>query len=250
VDSIDQNESDALPGFELYESPYDISKLHGEQAVLAANENGALATCSIRVGGIMLSPWDFCFANLWPIVPGMIIQPIGKEIDFMDGRDVCRALLMAAQGMQDRPDDIAGEAFFITKGCATAPGEVAKVGAKHLGLPFVTVPDWVIFFAYYLVMLYHVVRKYSGCQVPGIPPHRFLQMLFHQKTFDNSKAQKLLGFSPKVTLDEAVARIVSLRQQECTQLSSRPKNIMFSHSAVLVFVISLLAYLLRLTTVF
>merc|ERR1712039_179044 len=138
----------------------------------------------------------------------------------MGGRDVCRAMLLAAQGLDEIPGKVAGEAFFVTKGLAIQPGEVARCGAKHLGMPFIQVPDWVIGIAYYFVMLYHFVRRSAGCLVPGIPPHRFLQMLFHEKTFDNSKAEEVLGFRPKITLDEAVSRIVRLRFEDCSEPSN------------------------------
>merc|ERR1711920_375668 len=196
-------------------------------------------------GGIILSPWDFVFANLWPLIPGMIVVPCGKEIDFIDGRDVCRSLLMAAQALEERSADTAGEVFFVTKGNSCAPGEVARCGAKYLGYPFIFVPDWVICIAYYLVMVFHIIRKFCGCQVPGIPPHRFMQMLFHQKTFDNSKAREILGFVPKIELDEAVSRIVALRLQETGEAITRPKNIMFSHSALFVVILSVVTYVLR-----
>jgi sterol-4alpha-carboxylate 3-dehydrogenase (decarboxylating) len=247
VDSINQTEADPLPPKETFVSPYDITKLHGEQAVVATNGAGGLATCSIRVGGMMLSPWDFCFANLWPVIPGLIIQPRGKKIDFMDGRDVCRALLMAAQGLKDRPEEVAGEAFFVTKGTSMAPGDVAACGAKHLGLPFIHVPDWVISFAYWLVLLYHLCRQWCGSKVPGIPPHRFLQMLYSEKTFDNSKARERLGFTPKLELDDSVSRIIKLYLQEKSQPRPVGSSIFFSHASLslLVLMLSVLAYIWR-----
>jgi nucleoside-diphosphate-sugar epimerase len=245
ADSLNQKETDPLPPIETFESPYDISKRRGEQAVLSAN--GSLATCCIRAGGIMLSPWDFCFANLWPVIPGLIIQPRGKSIDFMDGRDVCRALLMAAQGLQDRPAEIAGEAFFVTKGTSIPPGGVSKVGAKYLGVPFIHVPDLVISCAYWFVLLYHLVRKSCGCKVPGIPPHRFLQMLYSEKTYDNTKAREILGFTPKLDLDDSVSRIVSLYlQEQGSAPRSTGRSIFFAHASFLVLMLSCLIYLLNL----
>jgi len=239
VDSINQSEADPLPPMENYLSPYDLSKLYGERTVLNTNGAGGLATCSIRVGGIMLSPWDFIFANFWPVIPGLFFAPQGKNIDFMDGRDVCRALLMAAQGLQDHPKDVAGEAFFVTKanGASVSPGGLGKHCAKHLGFPIIHVPDWVIWFACFWVLLYHHVRKWSGCRVPGVPPHRFLQMPYSEQTFDNSKARGILGFSPKLDLDDSVSRIVSLYLQEQRQRGRVGSSSLFAHSSMMMVLI-------------
>lgn len=243
IASVHQTEDQLLPSLKSYESPYDISKRHGEDWVLDANGTGKLSTCSLRAGGIFLSPWDFVFANLWPIIPGLIIQPWGKKIDFIDGRDVCCAMLLAAQGLEDKPEKVAGEAFFITKGESWHPGEIAKYGAQQLGLPFLIVPDWAIHIAYVLVWMFHMTRKNLGLCVPGIPPHRFLMMLFNEMTFDNSKAHNVLGWSPKVKLCDSIDRIIELYQNQRGP-ASRPRNIMFSHLLWLVLALSLVPFIM------
>lgn len=182
IESVEQTETHPLPSPERYESPYDISKFRGESAVLQANQRDVLATCSLRAGGIFMSPWDFALANFWPIVPGLIIQPRGEPIDFIDGRDVCCAMLLAAQKLQEQPEKVAGEVFFVSKGEAHPPGECARMGAKLLGLPFIHVPDLVIHFAFVLIWLHDMCREMIGLENSGIPPHRFLKMLFTQKT--------------------------------------------------------------------
>jgi len=243
IDSIEQSEAEPLPPLDSYESPYDISKRLGEDAVLDANGAGKLLTCSLRAGGICLGPWDFIFANFWPILPGLVTQPFGKKIDFIDGRDVCCAMLLAAQALQDRPEDVAGEAFFVTKGEAYSPGALAQHGAKRLGLPFILVPDWVIHIAYMLVLVYHFFRKLLGLAVPGIPPHRFMMMLHHEMTFDNSKAHALLRWSPKVKITDSMDRIIALYLQQKGP-DSRPSDIRFSQLIFPVALLSLVPYIM------
>jgi len=223
TESKNQSEADSLPSLSSYESPYDVSKRRGEDAVLEANHIGQLVTCSLRAGGICLSPHDFAFANMWPIIPGLIMQPTGgKKIDFIDGRDVCCAMLLAAQGLGERPEDVAGEAFFVTKGESTTPGDLGKCGAQVLGLPFIGLPDLVIHIVYVMTWLYVLTRKALGMSVPGVPPHRFLMMLFTEMTFDNSKAHTILHWSPKVKIADSVERIVHLHTQE-VECHTRPR---------------------------
>lgn len=242
-DSVNQSEAEPLPTPDEYVSPYDISKRRGEDAVLNANEAGKLATCSLRAGGIFLSPGDFTMANFWPIIPGVILAPYGEKIDFIDGRDVCTAMLRAAQALQESPKSVAGEAFFITKGESWVPGEVGKYGAKCLGAHFIHVPDWVINITVALLWVVFVIKQFLGLSSPGIPPHQFIKMIFHEMTFDNSKAHKALGWLPKIKVVDSVDRIVSLYIHE-RGMHSRG-NRLFPHLKILVLVLSMTHCILR-----
>eukprot|EP00443_Scrippsiella_acuminata_P048550 CAMPEP_0115303962 /NCGR_PEP_ID=MMETSP0270-20121206/71200_1 /TAXON_ID=71861 /ORGANISM="Scrippsiella trochoidea, Strain CCMP3099" /LENGTH=410 /DNA_ID=CAMNT_0002721999 /DNA_START=56 /DNA_END=1288 /DNA_ORIENTATION=+ len=223
VNSIEQKESDPLPKIEDYQSPYDLSKRRGENIVLEANREGTIATCSLRAGGVFLSPWDFSFRNLWPVIPGIIFMPIGQKIDFIDGRDVVRGLLLAAQALETRPAGVAGEAFWLTQGTSVAPGEVARMAGNYMGYPFVTLPDSIVVPVSFFAWIYYHFRLALGLRVPGVPPHRFANMCFYTKTFDNSKIRETLGFQPKFTLKDSVVRIVDLYIRE-TGVSRGPRR--------------------------
>jgi len=213
VESFNQAESVPFPAIETYQSPYDISKRQGEEIVLAASSLGKVRTCSIRAGGVLLGPRDFLFSNVWPIIPGVFIVPLGKPVDWIDGRDVSRAMLLAAQALQERPRDVEGQAFWVT-GIPVQPGEVARITAGLLRYPFVPLP--MIFAAglcFALRVAYYAMRL-LGCRVPGVRPDQIVSAAFYQKTFDNSKVRKALGFEAKFSLEESCSRVVDLYLQE------------------------------------
>jgi len=212
VESFNQVESDPLPPLESYELPYDVTKRQGEEIVLAANsKDGKLRTCACRFGGVLLHPRDFFFAYVWPIIPGVCMGPLAKPVDWMDGRDVSRALLMAAQALQVRPEGVAGEAFRTTS-CGTpwCSGKVARVVAEVLRYPFIPIPPLLTRVTCAVLGAHFHAKRLLGCRVPGMPLHKVISTSFYQKTFDNSKAQKRLGFFPKISVPEAVERVVDL----------------------------------------
>lgn len=213
VDSVNQTESDPLPPIEEYESPYDITKRRGEELCLAANCD-KLRTCALRPAGILLSPHDFIFDNLFRI-PGVLPMPFGfKQLDFMDGRDVCRAALLAAQKLEEKPTGVAGEAFFITKGETLETLDLSVLAQKHVGGVLLPVPLAVTCVVIFAARVHYTFRKTLGLQVPGVPPHRFMWQVAYEQNFDNSKVQRVLGFRSKVPVADAVARICAVYQQE------------------------------------
>jgi len=70
-------------------------------------------------------------------------------------------------------------------------------------------PDAVIGMVRFGAFVEHEAKKLLGMPVPGIAPHRFICMVHFQQTFDNSKAQRLLGYTSKVEIKRSVERIVS-----------------------------------------
>jgi nucleoside-diphosphate-sugar epimerase len=223
IESHQQKESDGLPSMDLYFSPYDITKRRGEEMVLAANSE-SLRTCALRPGGILLSPHDFTFRNALQNIGGMnfLAKPSGmKQIDFIDGRDVVRAMLLASQALEAKPEGVAGEAFFCTKGEAADPGELAVMCKAHLGWPLLPVPEMLTRTVAFGVQLKYIARKALGLHVTGVPPHKFMQMAFMEQTFDNSKIRERLGFQPKVPVADAVARICTIYKQEAGALAMK-----------------------------
>merc|ERR1719323_2918395 len=77
------------------------------------------------------------------IFPGVMFAPPSAQlIDFLDVRDVCRGLLLAAQALgEDRPG-VAGEVFFMSKprGGTTTGTDIANMCCKFLGWKVLVVP--------------------------------------------------------------------------------------------------------------
>lgn len=214
VESLEWSEEVPLPPLETYQSFYDRTKRRGEELVLAANQPGVLATCALRPGGVMLSPHDFTFRNLF-IIPGIFVAPSAtKKVDFIDGRDVCRGMLMAAQALAEGGKCVAGEAFWMTKGEACDTMEVARIANKCMGWHLIVIPMAFVRLAIFFKWLQYCVTKSLGFKVAGFPAHIFMKVCMIEQTFDNSKIQRVLGYRPKVPIPDAVARICELYRQE------------------------------------
>lgn len=214
VESLEWNEDVPLPPLETYLSFYDLTKRKGEEIVLAANKPGVLQTVALRPGGVMLSPHDFTFRNLF-IMKGYFIAPSGtKKVDFIDGRDVCRGLLLAAQALKANKGGVAGEAFWLTKGEAIDTFEVARLANEFLGWRLITVPMATVQMARFFKWIQYQLMRCFCCKVPGFPPHLFMKVCQIEQTFDNAKITRVLGYRPKVSIAEAVGRICQLYRRE------------------------------------
>lgn len=213
VESFNQTEADPLPPLATYKSPYDISKRLGEEAVLQAAHDGKLAACALRSGGIVSSHTDFVFRYAFKF-PGIVIAPSrssSKDGDYIDVRDVSRALLLAATALKEQPSKVNGEVFWATQGETWRHQDMCELVAKELGYPFVPVSHIVFGFARALFAVPYFAKKALGFDVPGIPPQLFITMCYFQKTFDNSKIKEVLGFWPKIPSKETFKRIAALR---------------------------------------
>lgn len=209
--SISQTEDDPLPPIETYRLQYDITKRKGEDSVIAAN-SPSFATCALRAGGILASPTDFYFARTLG-TPGQIPAVQCQSIDFIGGRDYCRALIRAAECMADPNSEVRGQALFCTKG---KYGQVPPVHdmdamvAKIMGWKFMMVPYFIFFIVRLFAMLKYTFQKYvlmQGENLPGAPPHLYMDLSLTQKTFDNSKCRKVLNWEPQDSWLDAMTDI-------------------------------------------
>lgn len=209
----DFKEDMPLPPLETYRSSYDVSKRLGEEAVLAANSEG-LRTCSLRPGGVCLSPSDYIFREILR-VSGIVWAPTGEVQDFIDGRDVCRAMLLAAQKLEDSTNtaDVAGQAFWIM-GEAMHASKLAWLCGKYLGWVAIKVPVPVVYLACVVGWIVYHLRRVLGLRVSGFPSYLFMQVMMYEQTFNSSKARRCLGFQPKVSIEESVQRICKVYMED------------------------------------
>jgi len=212
-DHIDVDETEPLPPIEQYRSPYDRSKRLGEQLILAADRPGALRTCSLRMGGILSSMSDITLSSLTASV--VLTQNESKPIDMIYGGDAAFALVLAMQGLLERPDEVGGEPFFITKGRAIRSFEYATWVADRLGRRVVVLRPLVRALIMRGSRLSVGLARRLGRPVPGIPIHDFLNITDFQQTFDNSKAERILGYTSQTVVEDGLTRILDeyLQQQ-------------------------------------
>merc|ERR1712007_323557 len=106
----------------------------------------------------------------------------------------------------DQPK-VAGEAFFVTKGCSAGKEDIDRMLAKELGWPIMLIPKVVQYVMMFVFWLIYMSKKLCGLPVPGCPMHIFMQMPGISKTYNNRKAQEVLGFKPEVTMEQTIKRI-------------------------------------------
>jgi nucleoside-diphosphate-sugar epimerase len=219
------SESDPLPAWATYNSPYDVTKRLGEQAVVAANDVGNLKTCSIRAGSILIDWDDYIFSGARGFVPGVMFCPASAEaIDFIDCSDLSRALLLAAQALAEKPEGVAGETFFVTKGDTgneIDTRQLMEFLAGRLGWKVVIVPDFVQNIAVRAAFIAHKLKRALGCRVQGVPYHLFYTYHRYHKTFDNSKVRRTLGFKGRFSPWDSITRVVAEHQQRQRTIKRR-----------------------------
>lgn len=203
---VDVDETHALPPLEQYSSPYDRSKRLGEDAALAADTPGGLRTCSLRMGGILSSMDDVGLSNVRS--PVVVIQRSAQPIDMIYGGDAAHAVVLAIRALRERPDEVGGHAFFITKGRSIPSYEFVTWVARRLGHRVLPLSPFARSLLTYGSRTQHRVKQLMGRPVPGVPLHVFLSLTDYRQTFDNSKAQRVLGYAPRHTLEQGLTRIV------------------------------------------
>ena len=200
IPSVNQSEADPLPDMSTYTNWYDTTKRLGETAVLASNDPARLHTCSLRFGGILASPTDYSMRNaletgtthrhLWTL-------PYGARLDYQSGTDVASALARAHDKLLSSSDDLAGTALFVTHDKSNESPRVTEVFeyiGESMGWKSRTVPQPVVDIvrhgrrAQYAVQSLLAVTAERQDQLPGMPPHVFMDIVNHEQTFDNTLA--------------------------------------------------------------
>jgi nucleoside-diphosphate-sugar epimerase len=220
--SSNASEKDPLPALAEYTSPYDQTKRLGEEAVLAADREGGLRTCALRGGGLLSSARDYIFTSAC-VMPGVVYTvERSRPIDMMDSRDMCRALLLAARALEEKPAEVAGQAFFVTKGEAVLVEQIAAMIAESLGRQVVMLPRPIHECIRVASFFPYALKRMLGLRVAGVPTHRFWTYAHHEQTFDNSKVQRVLGFTPEYSVKDAIVRIMS--EYRCAQTTAQTQT--------------------------
>ena len=213
IPSYEQDERHPLPTMDSYRSYYDITKRLGEDIVLQSNNNQKLRTCALRLGGILASPNDYNLRQSFQTGPesGTIYTVPGQQIDTLAASDIAKALALASDKLES--DELPGQALFLSK-CASGKAPHVNEITDYLG----SVMDWKV--QYLPSSLASVIRGFKFLQynaskfnthtedLPGMPPHVFMDLVNYEKTFDNSKAYRVLDFRPELTWKEAIDKIV------------------------------------------
>ncbi|KAI3468335.1 hypothetical protein Pfo_024998 [Paulownia fortunei] len=210
------NGDETLPYPAKHNDSYSATKAEGEALVIKSNGSNGLLTCCIRPSSIF-GPGDKL------LVPSLVAAARAGKSKFIigDGNNmydftyvenvahahICAERALASEGMV--AEKAAGQAFFITNTEPIKFWEFMSLILEGLGYerPKIKIPASVMMpIAHMVELIYKLLGPY-GMKVPQLTPSR-IRLLSHSRTFDCSKANELLGYTPVVPLQEGLRRTI------------------------------------------
>ncbi|XP_052175604.1 3beta-hydroxysteroid-dehydrogenase/decarboxylase [Diospyros lotus] len=208
------DESLAYPA--KHNDSYSATKAEGEALVIKSNGRNGLLTCCIRPSSIF-GPGDKL------LVPSLVSAARAGKLKFLigDGNNmydftyvenvahahICAERALASGGTV--AERAAGEAFFITNREPIKFWEFVSLVLEGLGYdrPRIKVPVFLIMpIARLVEWTYRLLAPY-GMKVPQFTPSR-VRLLSCSRTFNCSKANDRLGYTPLVPLQEGLKRTI------------------------------------------
>lgn len=198
-------------------SHYTATKALAEKGVIAANSSN-LKTLSLRLH-LVWGPGDK------HILPGIIkrakagkLRRIGNDDHLIDTTYIDNAVsahICAAKTMEQN-SEVAGKAYFISNGEPIPLMDFINNILKSAGLPPV---NCYVSVKTALAVAGFLELVYKGLGIQTVP--RLTRFLVHELStahwFDISSARKLLGYSPKVTIQEGLERLAVWFHQQDVQ---------------------------------
>ncbi|XVF84372.1 hypothetical protein PTKIN_Ptkin17bG0031300 [Pterospermum kingtungense] len=215
ADVVFYGSRDILLGDESFTCPgkfHDILidlKFQAEGLITLANNIDGLLTCVLRPSNAF-GPGD---TRLVPLIVNLAKSGLGKFItgngenmsDFTYAENVAHAHICAAETLDSRIVSVAGKAFFITNLEPVMFWEFVSLILEGLGYqrPFIKAPTWMVSSIFSLLQCIHEELYFRMCKY-SVSPHYIVQLASCTRTFDCSAAQKHLGYSPIVYLEDGV----------------------------------------------
>lgn len=177
---------------------YQETKLEGERVARAAGTSGRLEVVVARPIGIY-GPGDTRFLKLFRLATGHVMLGAGTAFyhltfveDLVEGFRLCGSVPEAA-----------GRTYLLAGRRYTTLKELVGMIAAELGTdpPRLTLPVWPVWLAGALCELVCVPLRIE-------PPlyRRRVEFFTKSRAFDASRAERELGFSPRVELEEGIHR--------------------------------------------
>lgn len=209
------NGDESMPYPDKLNDSYSETKAEGEKLVIKANGRDGLLTCCIRPSSIF-GPGDKL------LVPSLasaaragkskfIIGDGNNMYDFTYVENVVHAHVCADRALTSSVDaeKAAGQAFFITNMEPIRFWEFVSLILEGLGYerPTIKIPAGVMMpVAHVVERAYKFFSRY-GMSVPQLTPSR-IRLLTCTRTFDCSKARRLIAYEPIVSLEEGLKRTI------------------------------------------
>ncbi|KAL3636213.1 3beta-hydroxysteroid-dehydrogenase/decarboxylase isoform 2 [Castilleja foliolosa] len=212
------NGQESMPYPAKHNDSYSATKAQGEALVIKSNGSNGLLTCCIRPSSIF-GPGDKL------LVPSLVTAARAGKSKFIIGggnnmydftyvenvahAHICAERALASEGSV--AEKAAGQAFFITNMEAIKFWEFMSLILEGLGYetrrPRIKIPAAVVMpIAHMVELIYKLLAPY-GMKVPQLTPSR-IRLLSLSRTFDCSKANDLIGYTPIVPLQEGLRKTI------------------------------------------
>ncbi|CAL5211593.1 unnamed protein product [Lathyrus oleraceus] len=183
-------------------------KAHAEALILDANDIDGVLTCSLRPSNVFgpgdteIVPYFLKLARYG--FTKFIIGTGDNRSDFTFYENVAHAHICAEEALNFQTVSVAGKAFFITNLEPMKFWEFLSLLLEGLGYqrPFIKLPANLVQYILSVLMWLHEKLGPRCFSYPLLV--RFLQLASHTQTFNCSPAQKDIGYSPIVSLEEGV----------------------------------------------
>lgn len=183
-------------------------KAQAEALVLCANNIGGLLTCALRPSNVF-GPGD---TQLVPFLVNLARSGWAKFIigsgdnmsDFTFAENVAHAHICAAKALDSQMISVAGKAFFITNLEPMKFWEFVSLILEGLGYqrPSIKVPARIV--SYVLLVVEWIREKLGSRKYNHDISARFFHVASCTRTFNCSAAQKYIGYSPVVSLEDGI----------------------------------------------
>ncbi|KAH9314557.1 hypothetical protein KI387_023184 [Taxus chinensis] len=203
------NGDESLPYPDKHNDIHSEMKAQAEAMVLKSNGREGLLTCALRPSAVfgpgdkLLVPLTVAAARAGKFK--FILGNGDNMCDFTYVENVAHAHICAEQALDPGTSDAAGKAYFITNMEPIKLWEFLSLLLEGLGYqrPKISVPlDLVMPIAWVVEWTYKKLAPY-GMAMPQFTPRR-IRLLACTRTFNCSKAQNCIGYSPRVSLQEGM----------------------------------------------
>lgn len=186
---------------------YQRSKVEGEQIALSYFKSGKIRGAVIRPA-MVYGPADTRHLKMFKMIAKKMFFYVGKGdawVNFIDVRDLANSFLLAMQA-----EHINGEVYHISNSTPMKLHEAVKVISNEFGVP----EPWLHLPVKPMQTLGTVCE--TVCAPLGIKPpifRRRVDFFTKSRYFDNSKAQRELGFAPAQSFEKEVKDAVQWYRQ-------------------------------------
>ncbi|CAK7322649.1 unnamed protein product [Dovyalis caffra] len=202
------NGDESLPCHWKFADMISDLKAQAEALVLYANNIGGLLTCALRPSNVF-GPGD---TQLVPFLVKLARSGWAKFIigsgdnmsDFTYAENVTHAHICAAKALDSQMISVAGKAFFITNLEPVKFWEFVSFILEGLGYqrPSIKIPAWIV--CYVLLVVKWMHEKLGSKKYNHDVSARFIHLASCTRTFNCSAAQKYIGYSPVVSLEDGI----------------------------------------------